>query len=113
MPDLHAAAMARIRPAGSRIAAPGDQPVSSRVQSPTAVPRAKVTRTTNQYQPSRGVVLIEWIDNVFSRAYHAAKTPARTTAKTALLRASGTPWASVRLSVSRVPTTLISTTASQ
>ncbi len=93
--------------------APADQPVSSRVQSPTAVPSAKVTSTTSQYQPSRGVVVIEWIESVRSRAYQAAKTAPSRRAKTVELSHSGTPRASVRLSVSNVPTTLISTTASQ
>ena len=54
-----------------------------------------------------------WIDSVRSRAYQMPKTAARSTAKTVELIHSGTPRASVRLSVSRVPTTLISTTASQ
>ena len=72
-----------------------------------------MTSTTSQYQPSRGVVLIEWIDRVRSRAYQAAKTAARRTENTVELIQSGTPRASVRLSVSNVPTTLISTTASQ
>ena len=40
-------------------------------------------------------------------------TPANSAANTVVLIQSGTPCASVRLSVSRVPTTLISTTASQ
>src|SRR6478672_1634198 len=102
-----------MRPAGTRIDVPGDQPVSSSVQSPTAVPRANVTSTTSQYQPSRGVVLIEWIDSVRSRAYQAPKTAASSTANSVVLNHSGTPWASVRLSVSSVPTTLMSTTASQ
>ena len=35
-------------PAAAAPTAPGDQPVSSRVQSPAAVPRAKVTRTVSQ-----------------------------------------------------------------
>ena len=77
------------------------------------MPRAKVTSTTSQYQPSRCGVLIEWIDSVRSRAYQTAKTQARRTANTVELIQSGTPRASVRLSVSRVPTTLMSTTASQ
>jgi len=54
-----------------------------------------------------------WIDRVRSRAYQIEKTVARRTANTVELIQSGTPWPSVRLSVSRVPTTLISTTASQ
>src|SRR4051812_16830651 len=113
MPSRQARKTAARRPAGSRIETPGDQPVSSSVQSPTAVPRAKVTRTTSQYHASREVVLIEWIERVPSRAYQAAKTQASNTAKTVELSQSGTPRASVRLSVSSVPTTLISTTASQ
>ena len=54
-----------------------------------------------------------WIDSVRSRAYQMPKTAASSTAKTVELIQSGTPRASVRLSVSRVPTTLIRTTASQ
>src|SRR3954470_1409956 len=101
-----------MRPRGSRTDFPGDQPVSSRVQSPAAVPRAKVTRTVNQYHASRGVVTIVWIDRVRSRAYQIEKTTARSTEKTVVLIQSGTLCPSVRLSVSRVPTTLIRTTES-
>jgi hypothetical protein len=58
------------------------------------------------------VVLIEWIDNVCSRAYQRLKTTARRTEKVTELIHSGTPRAWVRLSVSKVPTTLISATVS-
>src|SRR6478736_4178478 len=105
MPSFQAIRTAVIRLAGMRIEAPGDQPVSSSVQSPIAVPNAKVTRTTSQYQLSRAVVLIEWIESVPSRAYQSVNTPASSTAKTVELTQSGTPRASVRLSVSKVPTT--------
>jgi len=54
-----------------------------------------------------------WMDRVRSRAYQMPKTAARSTAKRVELIQSGTPRLSVRLSVSRVPTTLINTTASQ
>ena len=54
-----------------------------------------------------------WIDRVRSLAYQAAKVTARATAKTIVLVISETPKPSVRLSVTRVPTTLISTTVSQ
>ena len=54
-----------------------------------------------------------WIDSVRSLAYQAAKTPARTKLKTTVVVTSETPKLSVKLSVIRVPTTLISTTASQ
>lgn len=54
-----------------------------------------------------------WIDTVRSRAYQMEKTVARRTASTSELSQSGTPWASVRLSVSSVPTMLIRTTGSQ
>ena len=59
------------------------------------------------------MVTMVWIDSVRSRAYQVPKTTARSTENTAVLSHSGTPRASVRLSVRRVPTTLISTTASQ
>ena len=54
-----------------------------------------------------------WIDSVRSRAYQMPNTTASSAANAVVLIHSGTPRASVRLSVSRVPTTLISTTASQ
>ena len=37
-----------IRPAGKSTDVPGPQPLSSSIQSPAAVPRAKVTRTASQ-----------------------------------------------------------------
>ena len=40
-----------------------------------------------------------WIDSVCSRAYQVPNTTARMAANTAELRASGTPRASVRMSV--------------
>jgi hypothetical protein len=54
-----------------------------------------------------------WMDRVRSRAYQVPNTAASSTLNTVVLIHSGTPRASVRLSVSSVPTTLISTTASQ
>src|SRR3954447_7803587 len=54
-----------------------------------------------------------WIDRVRSAAYQTAKVIPSATANTAVLSSSGTPSASVRLSVISVPTTLISTTVSQ
>src|SRR3954471_16778595 len=102
-----------MRPRGSRTDFPGDQPVSSRVQSPAAVPRAKVTSTVSQYHASRGVVTIVWIDRVCSRAYQSENTTASRPAKTVVLIHNGTLCPSVRLSVRRVPTTLIRTTLSQ
>ena len=54
-----------------------------------------------------------WIDSVRSRPYQTPKTTASSAAKTVVLSYSGTPSASVRLSVISVPTTLISTTVSQ
>src|SRR6201989_3693217 len=113
MPSFHATSTARISPSGGRTDLPGDQPVSSRVQSPAAVPSAKVTSTVSQYHASRGVVTMVWIDRVRSRAYQSEKTTASSTEKTVVLIHSGTLCPSVRLSVSRVPTTLIRTTLSQ
>ncbi len=57
--------------------------------------------------------MIVWMDSVRSRAYQMPNTAASSTANTVVLIHSGTFCPSVRLSVSRVPTTLISTTASQ
>ena len=54
-----------------------------------------------------------WIDSVRSLAYQAAKITASATAKTTVVVTSATSKLSVRLSVMRVPTTLMSTTASQ
>jgi hypothetical protein len=54
-----------------------------------------------------------WIDNVRSARYQRAKTTASATAKTTVVVSSGTPALSVRLSLTRVPTMLISATASQ
>src|SRR5581483_1302812 len=54
-----------------------------------------------------------WIDSVPSAAYHQANTPPRTTVNTTVVASSGTPRLSERLSVTNVPTTLISATASQ
>ena len=54
-----------------------------------------------------------WIDSVFSLAYQPAKTSASTIEKTTVVVTRETPKLSVRLSVMSVPTTLISTTASQ
>src|SRR4051812_8925189 len=112
-PTFQATRTARIRPSGNITDWPGDQPVSSMVQSPTAVPRAKVTSTVSQYQLSRERVTIVWIDKVRSRAYQIENTAARRTPNTVVLIHSGTLWPSVRLSVRRVPTTLMSTTDSQ
>ncbi len=56
---------------------------------------------------------MEWMDSVRSREYQRPKTTASRTEKVTELIHSGTPRASVRLSVSSVPTTLISTTESQ
>ena len=67
----------------------------------------------SQYHPSRRLVRIEWIDRVCSLAYQAAKVPARAMVKPTAVTISGTPKLSTRLSVTRVPTTEISTTASQ
>ena len=47
-PSRHASRTAAMSPAGSRTEMPGVHPVSSIVQSPTAVPRAKVTSTVSQ-----------------------------------------------------------------
>ena len=57
--------------------------------------------------------MIEWIDSVRSLANQAAKVRARATANPAVESTSGTPRLSFRLSVIRVPTTLMKTTASQ
>ena len=54
-----------------------------------------------------------WIESVLSLAYQAAKITASTMLKTTVVVTSETPKLSVRLSVISVPTTLISTTASQ
>ena len=54
-----------------------------------------------------------WIESVLSLAYQAANVAASTTLKTIVVVTSETPKLSVRLSVISVPTTLISTTASQ
>jgi hypothetical protein len=56
---------------------------------------------------------MEWIDSVRSRAYQTPNTAASRIANTVVLTHSGTPRPSVSWSVSRVPTTLISTTANQ
>lgn len=56
---------------------------------------------------------IEWIDSVFSTAYQTANVIANSTAKIGVVTVVGTPCQSVRLSVSRVPNTLMSTTESQ
>ena len=47
-PSRQPTTTAVIRPAGRSTDVPGPQPVSSRIQSPDAVPRAKVTRIANQ-----------------------------------------------------------------
>ncbi|MET3803108.1 hypothetical protein ABIB25_000092 [Nakamurella sp. UYEF19] len=54
-----------------------------------------------------------WIDRDPSVAYQAAKVTASATANTSVAIGRVTPKLSVRLSVIKVPTTLISTTASQ
>lgn len=54
-----------------------------------------------------------WMDNVLSLAYQRAKVAANATPKTIVVVSSGTPKLSTRLSVIRVPTTLMRTTASQ
>ena len=59
------------------------------------------------------VVTIVWIDRVRSLRYQSANVTASSTANTAVLSAKGTPNRSVRLSVISVPTTLMSTTATQ
>ena len=56
---------------------------------------------------------IVWIESVRSLAYQAANVAASATLKTIVVVTSETPKLSVRLSVISVPTTLISTTASQ
>ena len=53
------------------------------------------------------------MESVRSLAYQTAKTAARTKLNTTVVVTSETPKLPVRLSVIRVPTTLISTTASQ
>ena len=54
-----------------------------------------------------------WTERVRSTAYQTANTTARAALKTIVVVSSGTPALSTRLSVIRVPTMLISTTASQ
>ena len=54
-----------------------------------------------------------WIDRVRSLAYQPPKTSASAIVKTTVVVISEMPRLSVRLSVISVPTTLISTTASQ
>ena len=54
-----------------------------------------------------------WIDSVFSLAYQTPKVAASAAAKTPVVTFSGMPKLSVRLSVIRVPTTLINTTETQ
>jgi hypothetical protein len=54
-----------------------------------------------------------WMDRVRSLAYQAAKVMASRTAKIGVVTVRDTPRLSVRLSLTSVPTTLISTTANQ
>ena len=54
-----------------------------------------------------------WIDRVFSAAYQTANVAINATAKNAVDVSSVTSRLSTRLSVIRVPTTLIKTTANQ
>jgi hypothetical protein len=54
-----------------------------------------------------------WIDRVRSVRHQTRNTPAGAIPKTAVVTARGTPRLLVRLSLTRVPTTLISTTTSQ
>ncbi|MCU1409174.1 MAG: hypothetical protein JWM23_1254 [Microbacteriaceae bacterium] len=54
-----------------------------------------------------------WIDRVRSLAYQAAKVAINAIATMIVVVSSGAPKLSVRLSVIRVPTTLIRTTAVQ
>ena len=56
---------------------------------------------------------MEWIDRVCSRACQMTNTADSRTANTVVLIHSGTCCPSVSSSVSRVPTTLMRTTASQ
>ena len=59
------------------------------------------------------MVTIEWIDSVPSTVCHRMNQAMSRMAKMVVVSASDTPKLSVRLSVMLVPTTLISTTASQ
>lgn len=54
-----------------------------------------------------------WMDRVFSLAYQPMKAAMSATLKMMVVVSSGTPKLSLRLSVIRVPKTLIRTTASQ
>ncbi|MDQ0777190.1 hypothetical protein QF026_005656 [Streptomyces aurantiacus] len=54
-----------------------------------------------------------WMDSVRSLRYQAVNTIVRRTANAAVVVSSGTPMLSVRLSLTRVPTTLIRATAVQ
>ena len=56
---------------------------------------------------------IVWIDSVRSLAYQTAKVIASAMPKAIVVVCSGMPYPSTRLSLIRVPTTLIRTTASQ
>ena len=56
---------------------------------------------------------IEWIDRVRSLAHQAANVTASRIANATVVSTSGTPRSSASLSLSSVPTTLISTTDSQ
>ena len=59
------------------------------------------------------MVTIVWIESVRSSANHTMNVAARAAPKTTVVVTSETPRLSVRLSVMRVPTMLMSTTASQ
>jgi hypothetical protein len=54
-----------------------------------------------------------WTERVLSLQYQVAKTSARATLKAIVVVCSSMPRLSTRLSLNRVPTTLIRTTASQ
>jgi hypothetical protein len=54
-----------------------------------------------------------WIDRVRSLRYQNAKVATRARLKASVLTWRGTPRLSVRLSLIKVPTTLIATTVSQ
>src|SRR5882757_11350651 len=56
---------------------------------------------------------MEWMDSVRSARYQTRKVTASSPPKISVLASSGTPMLSVRLSVTRVPKTLTSATASQ
>src|SRR6266540_1389441 len=85
----------------------------SATRSPAAVPSAKVNKMASQYQASRGRLTMLWIDSVPSRPYQITKVIVSAAANTTVVNSSGTPSASVRLSVISVPTTEINTTTDQ